>query len=102
MNNVRKGKAKYILAPLVMLLLMATAQVGNGRAHAYTGPDKCGNIDTFPKKLAAISPVDTAKPFKNDTTVVPQLVDSAFDSTKFQIKKDTIAFKTTKGALDAP
>jgi LPS-assembly protein len=103
MNNVRKGKAKYILAPLVMLLLMATAQAGNGRAHAYTGPDKCGNIDTFPKKVIAFPPVDTTKPFvKNDTTVVPQLVDSAFDSTKFQIKKDTIAFKTTKGALDAP
>ena len=102
MNNVRKGKAKYILAPLVMLLLMTMAQVGNGRAHTYMVIHQYGIIDTLPKKMAATLP-DSVKPFvKNDTVRVPQLEDSTLDSSKFQIKKDTIAFKTTKGALDAP
>jgi len=102
MNNVRKGKAKYILAPLGMLLLMTMAQVGNGRAHTFITMHQYGIVDTLPKKMA-VALQDSAKSFvKNDTVRVPQLEDSTLDTSKFQIKKDTLAFKSTKGALDAP
>ncbi|HMG81693.1 MAG TPA: putative LPS assembly protein LptD [Ferruginibacter sp.] len=100
MNNVRKGKAKYILAPLVMLLLVTMAQVGNGRVHTYTEVPKPAFLDTVPKNIANISLRGSNKPIL-DTNQVP-LADTTMDTGKFQLKSDTISFKQTKGALDAP
>jgi LPS-assembly protein len=103
MNNVRKGKAKYILAPLVMLLLMATAQVGKGRTHSYTATPGLTKLDTIPKNTTETFPQDSVKSFSiNDTGKIPRLSDTTMDTTKFQVKKDTIGYKTSKGALDAP
>ncbi|HTB52522.1 MAG TPA: putative LPS assembly protein LptD [Ferruginibacter sp.] len=103
MNNVRKGKAKYILASLVMWLLLSTAQIGNGRGYRNTEIPACVICDMIPKHSHRISLPDSTKPviaMDSNKLILP--ADTTNDSTHFRIKKDTLGFKVAKGALDAP
>jgi LPS-assembly protein len=103
MNKVHKGKAKYILAPFVVLLLLAMSQVGSGRTHHYMEMYKDYVSDTVPKKPFTTVLPDSVKPvIANDTNSVAHFADTTMDTTKFQVKKDTIGFKVAKGSLDAP
>lgn len=102
MNKVHKGKTKYILASSVMLLLLAMVLVSNGRTHTYTEMNQCDVLDTVPAKSSSAILTDTARLIINDTNALAHLSDTTMDTTKFKIKKDTIAFKVAKGSLDAP
>ena len=106
MNNVYKGKAKYISASVALAyVLMLTAGATNGR-HFNKSFYKTLTADTIPiKKKTALKPIIVKKAAINDTIksdTIPRanIIDSN-PITKVQ-KIDTFSIKFSKDSLDGP
>ena len=118
MNNDYKGKAKYILASMVMALLITATLAVNKKAIFGQGFYKILTTDTIPKTAVKQNPsskikqpvnkdssqnlnqqkknnADTAKIFTTDSTALPT-------KDSFLISVDTFKIKMSKDSLDAP
>jgi LPS-assembly protein len=124
MNKDYKGKAKNILVPVVMALLMTVTLAFGNSVHFKTGFYKSLTADTVPKpvtrqkqpaKIKITLNKDSLKkfadeaPVKKDTGVDSVKIDTAFKNFKDTIplksdtaKGDTIYAKMSKDSLDAP
>ncbi len=118
MNNDYKGKAKYILASMVMALLITATLAVNKKAIFGQGFYKILITDTIPKTAGKQNPsskikqpvnkdssqnlsqqkknnADTAEIFTTDSTALPT-------KDSFLISIDTFKIKMSKDSLDAP
>ena len=119
MNNDYKGKAKYILASMVMALLITATLAMNNKIFFRPEFYKILTTDTIPKtsakqkktsKIPQPSSKDSSQNVnsqkKNNTDTVPvPAEDSAAFSTKdslVSISVDTFKLKMSKDSLDAP
>jgi len=104
MNNYNKGKAKYILASM-MLALFITVTIASSSDNALLNQFyKTLTTDTIPTKAAPVIPANkTQQPIANDT-IPPIKSDSTktLDSLGNVIVVDTFGFKISKDSLDAP
>lgn len=104
MNNVYKGKAKYISASLVVALLAAVTMVLADKPHFSPQFDNFLTVDTIPSAPDSL-PLVPKKPSRLaadtviiDTTILPG--DSSIRSTN--TITDTFNVKMSKDSLDAP
>ncbi|MCW3092595.1 MAG: LPS-assembly protein LptD [Ferruginibacter sp.] len=103
MNNYNKGKAKYILASMMLALFISETIGSTGRDALFTRFYKTLTSDTVPipskrkilvrNSTAAIT--DTVPKNLNDTT-------HNTDTTMIKTVVDTFNFKISKDSLDAP
>lgn len=111
MIHIYKGKAKYILAGFVPLLLMLLTSFGSNKFAAWQNFNIFLTNDTLPKPVKKKNIVkrpavnDTTKPLKPvvaaqaDTAIKPKL---GKDSTTTVAVIDTFSIKYSKDTLDAP
>ena len=95
MNQLNKGKAKYILVSALLLPLFSITM--NCSANGF-------NADHFHSFLTTdtipVNKTDTQK--LNSKTNPPLLLEKKIIDTNIVVTRDTLSFKTSKDALDAP
>lgn len=100
MNQLNKGKAKYILvlvsAGLLLMITLYCGAVGSGAMYFHSFL----TTDTIPVKTDSTKITNTSSPSSLDEPRVTT-VKKATD-TSIVIKKDTFAFRSSKDSLDAP
>ncbi len=111
MNNTSKGKAKYILASIVMALIIAVTTGAAEKLHFQPQIYKTLTEDTLPKGKKAKQDTPKVKTLQQPKIIVPDsllrdttLLKSNSSDTDL-IKKttaDTFPFKISKDALNAP
>ncbi len=104
MNNYNKGKAKYILASM-MLAVFITVTVASSADKALTNQFfKTLTTDTIPTKTSRLFPsIKTQNVLRKDT--IPSIKSDStktLDSLGNVIVVDTFGFKISKDSLDAP
>jgi len=101
MNNVYKGKAKYILAPVVILLLITSALTSNGNRffsrQQFSINDTLPPVLTKPDSAKALTSEDITDSIEKRISTQKNLTD-----TIVKIKADTLNIKVSKDSLDAP
>jgi len=104
MNNYNKGKAKYILASM-MLALFITVTIASSTDKAFTIQFfKTLTTDTIPTKASRVVPATKKQKIPNKDTIPTNQSDSTktLDSIGNRIVVDTFGFKISKDSLDAP
>lgn len=106
MNNYNKGKAKYILAPMVLAFFISITIAGSSNGASFIEFYKTLTSDTIPIKAK-----QQPKQIKNDSITVAvkdtlpnHLTDSTRkgDSINNRIVVDTFKINASKDSLDAP
>src|SRR4051794_19899034 len=103
MNNVYKGKAKYISASIVMALVIVVTIASTDKLHESDQFYKTLTADTIPgaeKNEQVAVPVKIAAgtdSAKRDTLPITQNNDSSVSTIQ---KTDTLHFKVSKDSLD--
>lgn len=103
MNNVYKGKAKYILASIVMLFLLAVTFAIRVNDTVCFSFGKSLTADTLPPVQSKPKPFNKAAPGSvKDTIIKPISKPPSRDTTITVEKKDSFDVRFSKDSLDAP